>query len=51
MHGKLMSRQSDRTLPGTNFAKGIMEGKVMAKDFRGVLLIMAAVLRSTKDQT
>ena len=51
MHGKLLSRQSDRTLPGTNFAKGIMEGKVMAKDFRGVLLIMAAVLRSTQGRS
>ena len=48
MYGKLLSRQSERDLPNTNFAKGIQKGKLMARDFRGVLLIMAAVLRSTK---
>ena len=46
--GKLLARQSDRTLPNTNFSGGIKDGKLMAKDFRGVLLVMAAVLRSTK---
>ena len=44
MYGKLLSHQSDRDLPNTNFAKGIQKGKVMARDFRGILLIMAAVL-------
>ena len=48
MCGKLMTRQSERDLPNTNFAKGIQKGKVMARDFRGILLIMAAVLRSSK---
>ena len=48
MYGKLLTRQSERDLPNTNFAKGIHKGKLMARDFRGVLLIMAAVLRSTK---
>ena len=47
VYGKLLSHQSDRTLPNTNFSKGIRDGKLMAKDYRGVLLIMAAVLRST----
>lgn len=46
MYGKLLTRQSERDLPNTNFAKGIQKGKLMARDFRGVLLIMAAVLRS-----
>lgn len=48
MYGKLLTRQSERDLPNTNFAKGIQKGKLMARDFRGVLLIMASVLRSKK---
>jgi len=46
--GKLFSHQSERSMPSTNFSKGIKEGKLMAKEYRGVLLIMAAVIRSTK---
>ena len=45
--GSLLTRQSDRSLPKTNFSKGIQKGKLMAKEYRGVLLIMAAVVRST----
>ena len=48
IYGKMLNRQSERDLPNTNFAKGIQKGKLMARDFRGVLLIMAAILRSTK---
>ena len=48
MYGKLFTRQSDRMMPNTNFTKGIRKGKLMAKWYRGVLLIMAAVLRSEK---
>ena len=51
IYGKLFSRQSDRTLPGTAFSRGIQAGKLMAKDYRGVLLVMLAVLRSTKGQS
>jgi hypothetical protein len=40
-------RQSDRSMPGTSFSKGIKGGKLMAKEYRGVLLIMMAILRST----
>ena len=47
IYGKLISHQSNRSLPATNFSKGIKDGKLMAKDYRGVLLIMAAVLVST----
>jgi hypothetical protein len=46
--GKLLSHQSERSLPATSFSKGIKEGKLMAKDYRGVLLVMAAVLVSTE---
>jgi len=47
-YGKIFSHQSDRSFGSTNFSKGIKEGKLMAKDYRGVLLNMAAVLQSTK---
>ena len=47
IYGRLLTRQSDRSLPKTNFSKGIQKGKLMAKEFRGVLLIMAAVVHST----
>ena len=48
LYGSLFRRQSDRDLPNTNFAKGILKGKLMATEYRGVLLVMAAVLRSTE---
>ena len=48
LYGSLFSRQSDRDLPNTNFAKGIRKGKLMATEYRGVLLVMAAVLRSSE---
>ena len=48
VYSKLFARQSDRTMPGTAFSRGIQVGKLMAKDYRGVLLIILAMLRSTK---
>ena len=47
MYGTLLVHQSDRDLPNTNFTRGIQKGKLMAKEYRGVLLVMAAVLRSS----
>ena len=47
MYGKLFTRQSDRNFPKTNFSKGIWKGKLMGIEYRGVLLLIAAVLRST----
>ena len=47
-YGKALAHQSDRSFGSTNFTKGIREGKLMAKDFRGVLLNMAAAMHSTK---
>jgi hypothetical protein len=44
----LFQRQSDRTLPQTSFSKGLRTGHLMAKEFRGILLVMLAILRSTK---
>lgn len=48
VYGKLFTRQSDRTMPGTFFTRGIQAGKLMAKDYRGVLLIILAIVRSEK---
>lgn len=47
-YGALFARNSDRDLPKTRFGKGIQAGKLQAKEFRGVLLCMAAILVSTK---
>ena len=46
-YGELLSRQSDRDMPVTRFANGIKRGKLMAQEYPGILLCMAAVLRST----
>jgi hypothetical protein len=51
VYSKLFGRQSDRTMPGTSFSRGIQVGKLMAKDFRGVLLIILAMVRSTKGRS
>jgi hypothetical protein len=45
--GELLARQSDRDMPVTRFANGIKRGKLMAQEYPGILLCMAAVLRST----
>ena len=47
VYGKYLKHQSDRDLPDTHFAKGIQKGKLMAKQYRGVMLLMAAILRSS----
>lgn len=49
-YGLLMSRQSLRDMPKTSFSKGIYAGKIMAKEYTGILLVMAAVLQSRKGQ-
>lgn len=46
--GKFFARQSDRDLPKTNFAKGIFEGKIMGKEFSGVMLLIATILQTQK---
>ncbi len=46
-YGNLLTRQSDRDFPKTKFGKGIKGGKLTAKEYRGILLNMSAVLRST----
>jgi len=44
----LFRRQSDRTLPQTSFSKGLRTGHLMAKEFRGILLVILTIFRSTK---
>ena len=46
-YGKLLSCQSDRNFPITSFTKGIARGKLMGTHYQGVLLVIAAVLRSS----
>ena len=49
-YGSLFNRQSTRDLPKTSFAKGIQAGKIMGKEYTGILLVLAAVLQSAKGQ-
>jgi hypothetical protein len=46
--GTFLHRQSDRNKPRTTFSQGVQEGKLMAHEMRGVLLVIAASLRTTK---
>jgi hypothetical protein len=39
--------QSNRNMPITQFRNGIQQGKLMAKEYPGVLLLIAMILRST----
>lgn len=47
-YGILFARQSDRKKPRTKFGKGILKGKLMAKEYTGVLLLIVVILRSAK---
>ena len=49
-YGHLFAHQSDRDMPKTKFSNGIQGGKLMAKEFLGVLLLIATILWSTKGQ-
>ena len=44
--GGMLSRQSCRNKPKTKFSNGIRKGKLMAKEYTGVLLVMLVVLRT-----
>jgi hypothetical protein len=46
-YGWLFSRQSDRDMPKTYFTGGIRRGKLMAKEYTGIVLVLAAVLQSS----
>jgi hypothetical protein len=48
--GAQFQHQSDRNKPRTKFGNGIQKGKLMAKEFTGVLLIMCAILKCKAGQ-
>lgn len=45
-YGKEFAHNSDRNLPKTTFRNGIFEGKIMGKEYPGVLLVCLTVLHS-----
>jgi hypothetical protein len=48
-YGEAFGRQSERDLPKCKFGEGgIRRGKRQAKEYRGILLVIAVILRSTK---
>jgi hypothetical protein len=48
-YGELLACQSNCDMPKTKFSKGIHgKGKIMAKEYTGVLLLMATVLHSSR---
>ena len=48
-YGELFNKNSERDLPGCKFSHGIKQKKkLMAMEYRGVLLLIAATLRCTK---
>ena len=51
VYGLLSAHQSERDMPKCKFSEGIRKtGKIMAKEYHGVLLVMAMILRSTEGQ-
>lgn len=48
LYGVCLHRQSDRNKPVTDFSQGVRKGKLMAKEFRGVMLVLLCAIRSTK---
>ena len=47
-YARQFKRQSDRDLPRCTFAKGIFQGKIMGKEYCGLLLLLLVVLHSDK---
>ena len=46
-YGKCLTHQSEKDFPPTHFNRGLNYGKMMGTRYRGVLLVMAAILRSS----
>ena len=46
-YGVYLSRQSSRDMPRTKFLNGVNVGKLMAKDYSGVLLCLSCVIMSS----
>ena len=47
-YGKYLTHQSEKDFPMTNFSHGLNDGLIMGVHYRGILLIMAAIFRSSK---
>ena len=45
LYGTFFQRQSDRNMPKCHFRNGIQGGKLMAKEYTGVMLVIAVILR------
>ena len=45
-YGRCFLRQSDTSIPNARFSKGIQEGKLMGKDYRGIILLMLVMIQS-----
>ena len=50
LYGHQFQRQSERQMPRCTFNQGLDKGKLMAKEYRGILLVIAAILRSQQGQ-
>ena len=50
LFGKAFGRQSERDMPKCFFTEGIREGKLNAKEYRGILVVMATIMRSKVGQ-
>ena len=51
-YSKRFKRQADKSMPpAKGFTKGIRVGKLMGKEFRGVLLVMLVMLHSVKGRS
>jgi hypothetical protein len=48
LYSEFHSHQSDRDMPKTNFGSGIQHGKLTAKEYTGVMLLIVTVLFSNK---
>ena len=51
LYCNLFRHQSDRTMPKMSFSNGLRTGHLMAKEFRGILLVMLCCLRSKMGRT
>ena len=45
-YARCFGRQADRTMPPMRFSKGIQEGMLMGKEYRGVMLLLMVIVQS-----
>ena len=49
-YGELYAQQSDRDLPKTKFSGGIRKGKLQAKEYTGILLVLLTAIQCRAGQ-